>query len=170
MSVLYSWLQRWIGSQLSFCATLKILHFSCEIKQDVQLANCDTFLSDMVMYFETVIFLSGDLLPGILYPYSKKVSSIRVMPSTWEKYKVLFTWASHLSVLSLLYCMSFACTSDMLSHFSCVRLCVTPQTAAHQAPPSLGFSRQEHWSGLPFPFPMHESEKWKWSRSVVSDS
>ena len=30
--------------------------------------------------------------------------------------------------------------------------------AAHQAPPSLGFSRQEHWSGLPFPFPMHESE------------
>ena len=42
--------------------------------------------------------------------------------------------------------------------------------AAHQAPPSLGFSRQEHWSGLPFPSPMHESEKWKWSCSVVSDS
>ena len=38
---------------------------------------------------------------------------------------------------------------------------VTPETAAHQAPPSLGFSRQEHWSGLPFPSPMHESEKWK---------
>ena len=32
------------------------------------------------------------------------------------------------------------------------------------SPPSLGFSRQEHWSGLPFPSPMHESEKWKWSR------
>ena len=29
----------------------------------------------------------------------------------------------------------------------------------HQAPPSLGFSRQEHWSGLPFPSPMQESEK-----------
>ena len=42
--------------------------------------------------------------------------------------------------------------------------------AAHQAPPFLGFSRQEYWSGLPFPSPMHESEKWKWSRSVVSDS
>ena len=38
-----------------------------------------------------------------------------------------------------------------------------------QAPLSLGFSRQEHWSGLPFPSPMHESEKWKWSRSVMSD-
>ena len=30
--------------------------------------------------------------------------------------------------------------------------------AAYQAPPSLGFSRQEHWSGLPFPSPMRESE------------
>ena len=40
-----------------------------------------------------------------------------------------------------------------------VRLCATPQTEAHQAPPSLGFSRQEHGRGLPFPSPMHESEK-----------
>ena len=58
----------------------------------------------------------------------------------------------------------------LLSHFSHVRLCATPETAAHQAPPSLEFSRQEHWSGLPFPSPMRESEKWKGSRSVVSDS
>ena len=58
----------------------------------------------------------------------------------------------------------------LLSPFSRVRLCATPQREAHQAPPSLGFSRQEHWSGLPFPSPMHESEKWKWSRSVLSDS
>ena len=49
----------------------------------------------------------------------------------------------------------------LLSHFSRVRLCATP---------SLGFSRQEHWSGLPFPSPVHESEKWKWSHPVVSDS
>ena len=57
----------------------------------------------------------------------------------------------------------------LLRHFSRVWLCATPQTAAHQAPQPLGFSRQEHWSGLPFPSPIHESEKWKWSRSVVSD-
>jgi len=38
---------------------------------------------------------------------------------------------------------------------------VTPWTAAYQASPSMGFSRQEHWSGLPFPSPMHESGKWK---------
>ena len=47
----------------------------------------------------------------------------------------------------------------LLSHFSHVRLCVIPYTASHQPPPSLGFSRQEHWSGLPIPSPMHESEK-----------
>ena len=47
----------------------------------------------------------------------------------------------------------------LLSHFSRVRLYVTPETAAHQAPLSLGFSRQEHWSGSPFLSPMHVSEK-----------
>ena len=46
----------------------------------------------------------------------------------------------------------------LLSHFSRVQLCATPETAAHQAPPSLGFSRQERWSGLPLPSPMRESE------------
>ena len=58
----------------------------------------------------------------------------------------------------------------LLSRFSCVWLCATPETAAHQAPPSLGFSRQEYWSELPFRSPMHESEKWKWRHSVVSHS
>ena len=46
----------------------------------------------------------------------------------------------------------------LLSSVSRVRLCASLETAAHQVPPSLGFSRQEYWSGLPFPSPMHESE------------
>ena len=46
----------------------------------------------------------------------------------------------------------------LLSRFSRVQLCATPSMAAHQAPLSLGLSRQEHWSGLPFPSPVHESE------------
>ena len=37
----------------------------------------------------------------------------------------------------------------VLSHFSCVRLFATLWTVAHQAPLSIGFSRQEYWSGLP---------------------
>ena len=47
----------------------------------------------------------------------------------------------------------------LLSRFSHVQFCATPWMAAHQTPPSLGFSRQEHWSGLPFPSPMRQSEK-----------
>ena len=46
----------------------------------------------------------------------------------------------------------------LLSHFSRVQLCTTHRQQPTRLPPSLGFSRQEHWSGLPFPSPMHESE------------
>ena len=48
-------------------------------------------------------------------------------------------------VMTNLYCSTVS--------FSHVPLCATPWTAAHQAPPSLGFSRQEHWSGVPLPSP-----------------
>ena len=41
----------------------------------------------------------------------------------------------------------------MLSHFSCVQFFATPWTIAYQAPLSMGFSRQEYWSGLPYPPP-----------------
>ena len=68
--------------------------------------------------------------------------------------------------MTLLWCFLLLL---LLSRFSRVQLCAAAQMAAYQAPPSLGFSRQEHWSGLPFPSPVHESEKWKWSHSVVSD-
>ena len=54
----------------------------------------------------------------------------------------------------------------LLSCFSRVRLCATPQTAVHQAPPSLRFSRQEHWSGLPFPSPVYELSFHKYEESV----
>ena len=48
----------------------------------------------------------------------------------------------------------------LLSHFSHVRLCATPQMAAHQALPSLGFSRSEH--------PISFSNAWKWKVKVKS--
>ena len=41
----------------------------------------------------------------------------------------------------------------LLSHFSHIQLFVTLWTVAHQAPPSMGFSRQEYWNGVPLPFP-----------------
>ena len=67
-----------------------------------------------------------------------------------ECMKALFQYFHHHLYLSLLLLL--------LSRFSRVRLYATPQTAVYQAPPSLVFSRQEHWSGLPFPSPMRESE------------
>ena len=56
----------------------------------------------------------------------------------------------------------------LLCRFSHVRLCETPTLwdpidSSPPGLPSLGFLRQEHWSGLPFPSPIHESENWKWS-------
>ena len=70
-----------------------------------------------------------------------------------------FCFLVHVEAMFTLYYSLLSMLLLLLSRFSRVRLCATPETAAHQAPPSLGFSRQEHWSGLPFPSPMHESEK-----------
>ena len=47
-------------------------------------------------------------------------------------------------------------SAHVLSRFSPVQLWVTPWTAAHQAPLSTGFFRQEYWSGLPFPSPLRD--------------
>ena len=52
----------------------------------------------------------------------------------------------------------------LLSRFSRVQPYVTPETAAHQAPLSLGFTRQEHWSGLLFPPPMRYYCVIKWQK------
>ena len=71
----------------------------------------------------------------------------------------------------------------LLSHFSHVQLCATPWTAAYQAPPSMGFSRQEYWSGVPLPSlrsvvtlgNLHSQQVprwcwWFWHRSHSSES
>ena len=55
----------------------------------------------------------------------------------------------------------------LLSRFSRVRPCATPQTAAHQAPLSLGFSRQEYWNGVPFPSPIHAYMLSRFSRAQL---
>ena len=56
------------------------------------------------------------------------------------------------------------CTKEVkVKSLSRVRLLSTPWTAAHQAPPSMGFSRQEYWSGVPLPSPRCN---WKTSNSA----
>ncbi|XP_036996607.2 olfactory receptor 7A17-like [Artibeus jamaicensis] len=101
-SSLYSLLQTLMVLQLSFCADLEIPHFFCEFNQMVQLASSDTFAANIVMYFGVGV-LGGGPFVGILYSYSKIVSSIRAIPSAQGKYKAFSTCASHLSVVSLFY-------------------------------------------------------------------
>ncbi|XP_011288411.3 olfactory receptor-like protein OLF4 [Felis catus] len=103
MSVLYSLLQTLMVLRLSFCTEVEIPHFFCELNQMIQLACSDAFLNDMMMYFATVL-LGGAPLAGVLYSYSKIVSSIRSISSALGKYKAFSTCASHLSVVSLFYC------------------------------------------------------------------
>ena len=50
----------------------------------------------------------------------------------------------------LIYAAAAAAAKSLQS----CRLCATPRTAVYQAPPSMGFSRQEYWRGLPLPSPM----------------
>ena len=105
-----------------------------------------------------VSMLFSQVIPPLPSPIESKRlfnTSVSLLLSCIQGYRYLLS-KFHIYVLLLLLLL--------LSRFSRVQLCATPEMAAHQAPPSLGFSRQEYWSGLAFPSPMHESEKWKWSR------
>ncbi|ELV11377.1 Olfactory receptor 7A17 [Tupaia chinensis] len=105
LCVLYSSLHSLLALKLSFCTRVEIPHFFCELNQVVHLACSDTFLNDMVIYFAAVL-LAGDPLTGIIYSYTKIVSSISAISSAQGKYKAFSTCASHLSVVSLFYCTS----------------------------------------------------------------
>ncbi|XP_053514523.1 olfactory receptor 7A10-like [Artibeus jamaicensis] len=102
ISILHSLLESLMVLQLSFCSHLEIPRFFCELKEVVQLACSDTFPNDIVMYFSAGL-LGGGPLAGILYSYSKIVSSICAISSAQGKYKAFSTCASHLSVVSLFY-------------------------------------------------------------------
>ncbi|XP_044898121.1 olfactory receptor 7A17-like [Felis catus] len=103
MCALNSLLESLMVLRLSFCTVLEIPHFFCELNQMIQLACSDTFLNNMVMY-SGIMLLAGGPFVGILYSYSKIVSSIRGISSSQGKYKAFSTCASHLSVVSLFYC------------------------------------------------------------------
>ncbi|KAM4855419.1 olfactory receptor 7A10-like [Urocitellus parryii] len=102
VSMSHALLQSLMMLRLSFCTDLDIPHFFCELNQVVHRACSDTFLNDVVIYFATVL-LAGCPVAGILYSYSKIVSSIRAISSAQGKYKAFSTCASHLSVVSLFY-------------------------------------------------------------------
>ena len=77
--------------------------------------------------------------------------------------QILYHWATREALYKVILLLL------LLSRFSCVWLCATPQTAAHQAPLSLGFSRQEYWSGLPFPSPYKVIETFKYKSKHMEE-
>ena len=109
--------------------------------------------------------LQARILEWVAIPFSRGSSQPRNQTQVSSIPGGFFSHIGHFRVLSRISCATHQVLVGylfyvlLLSHFSRVRSCATPQTAAHQAPPSLGFSRQEHWSGLPCPSPMHESGK-----------
>ncbi|XP_004715622.2 olfactory receptor 7C1-like [Echinops telfairi] len=88
--------------RLSFCTGLEISHFFCELNLVIQLACSNTFLNDIVLYFATGV-LGVVPMTGILYSYTKIVSSIMKIASSGGKYKAFSTCGSHLSVVSMFY-------------------------------------------------------------------
>ena len=87
--------------------------------------------------------------PGLSVCVYKSVKHVDVWKKRYRRFTLQTTalywieWEDHY----MLEVLKFAL---LLSHVSRVRLCATPQTAAHQAPGPLGLSRQEHWSGCRF--------------------
>ncbi|XP_002722145.1 olfactory receptor 7A17-like [Oryctolagus cuniculus] len=117
ISVLHTLLQSLMVLRLSFCTCLEIPHFFCELNQVIHSACSDTFLNDLILYFASVLLVGGPLA-GILYSYSRIVSSVCAISSSQGKYKAFSTCASHLCIVSLFYCtglgvyLSSAVTQD----------------------------------------------------------
>uniref|UniRef100_A0A673VJG2 Olfactory receptor n=1 Tax=Suricata suricatta TaxID=37032 RepID=A0A673VJG2_SURSU len=123
LSALNSLLQSLMVLPLSFCTEVEIPHFFCELNQIIQLACSDTFLNNMVEYFVATLLAGGPFI-GILYSYSKIVSSICGISSAQGKYKAFSTCVSHLSVVSLFYCtvlgVYLSSAATQISHSSAV--------------------------------------------------
>ncbi|XP_055968686.1 olfactory receptor-like protein OLF4 [Sorex fumeus] len=102
ISALHSLIESLMALRLSFCTNWEIPHFFCELKQVVQLACTDAFLNILVMSLSAGI-LGGGPLAGILYSYTKIVSSIHRISSAQGKYKAFSTCVSHLAVVALFY-------------------------------------------------------------------
>ena len=76
-----------------------------------------------------------------------KDDTVKVLHSVWQQIWKTLQWSQEWKR------SVFIPIPKKVKSFSHVRLFVTPWTVAYQAPPSMEFSRQEYWNGLPFPSP-----------------
>ena len=104
-------------------------------------------ISHLGTYLDKTIIQKDTRMPcsAALFTVAKTWKQLKC-PSTDEWIKMWYTDTTE--------CYSaMKSESEIAQSFSRVRLFATPWAVAHQAPPSMEFSRQEYWSGLPFPSP-----------------
>ncbi|XP_011287158.2 olfactory receptor 7G2-like [Felis catus] len=102
VSIMDALLHSMMVLQLSFCIDLEIPHFFCELAQVIKLACSDSFINTLLANFMAST-LSGISLFGIIFSYTKILSSLLRMPSAGRNYKAFSTCGSHLLVVSLFY-------------------------------------------------------------------
>ena len=102
ISLSYSLIQSLLMLRLSFCTNWVIPHFYCELAQVLTLACSDTLINYILLYV-VIGFLGIVPFSGILFSYTRIVSSILRIPSAHGKYNAFSTCTSHLSVVSLFY-------------------------------------------------------------------
>ena len=148
------------GSELvSYCGLIYISHqwhwpsiFMC------LLAICMSSLDEYLFrfFFNFYFLIEGQLLYRILLfsvkPQPRSTISVHISPPFGTS--LPSPSPSHPSRLIQSSCLSFLSHIANSCWLSILHMVTTPWTAAYQAPPSMGFSRQEHWSGVPLPSPM----------------
>ncbi|XP_020940794.1 olfactory receptor 7A10-like [Sus scrofa] len=102
LSVLIALLYSLMVLHLSFCTHTEIPHFFCELTEVLQ-SSCSDALSNYIVLFSVTGLLGIPPLTGVLYSYSRIISSILKMSSVEGRYKAFSTCGSHLTVISLLY-------------------------------------------------------------------
>ena len=158
-------------TELNVCGNLNPATFLSEKEDETPYHDCSLFLtlnyaaqedlmdtpldnSDMDVFTDGSPFVwNGNQRAGYSVVTSEQILEAKFLPPGTS------AQLAELVALTQVLELSRGLLLLLINPFSCVCLCGTPETTAHQAPPSLGFSRQEHWSGLPFPSLMHESEK-----------
>ena len=111
----------------------------------------------------------------LVFPWGPDLSIHQAVRWNCEEHspaQSLASWSAHLGLLAEPFNVRQENAAAAAAAKS-LQSCPTPCDPMDGSPPgslSLGYSRQEHWSGLSFPSPMCEREKWKWSCSVVSNS
>ncbi|XP_003509142.3 olfactory receptor 7G3-like [Cricetulus griseus] len=106
ISILDALLHTLMALRLSFCTKVEIPHFFCELAHILKLACSNIFINNILVYLVTSLL--GVLpLSGIIFSYTRIISSVLKVPSAAGKYKAFSICASHLIVVSLFYGTGF---------------------------------------------------------------